>query len=695
MSSDIEKLSVQLLEHVPFGVLVWYLDDPADDGSLRLLYANRASGALLPADLGSRVGRRISEAFPSVPAERVRLYADICRQRTPRDVGQVLYGESPAEQSAFSVCAIPVLDRGVALVVENLSALKHAEAETRRLNRFLDSILEQLPAMVFVKDAETLRFQRFNRAGEELLGLKREELIGKSDHDFFPKDQAAFFVAKDREVLQRRTLEDIPEEPIQTPAGTRWLHTRKIPVLDESGEPRHLLGVSIDITVRKQAEEILRASYKELEQRVSAGSVELERQVGERHRAERALARQIDERLRAERALAQTEEQLRQSQKLEAIGRLAGGVAHDFNNILSVVLGYSDLIANQLHPSDPLRGDVREILRAAERAADLTRQLLAFSRQQVLRPQVLDLGDVVHNMERMLPRLLGEDIELTIRTAPGLSRVKADPSQIEQVVMNLVVNARDAMPTGGQLTVETAPVELDEVYVREHVGARAGPHVMLAVSDTGVGMTHDTLIRIFEPFFTTKEKGKGTGLGLSTVFGIVKQSGGSIWAYSEPGHGATFKVYLPVAGEAEPPPAPAEPPPTLRGSEAILLVEDDAQLRELTASILRRYGYRVTCCGNGAEALVTARGRNDPIDLLLTDVVMPEMSGRVLAAQLGERMPELRVLFMSGYTDDAVVRHGVLESGMEFLQKPFTPELLARRIREVLRAPRKGPLPVR
>jgi two-component system, cell cycle sensor histidine kinase and response regulator CckA len=423
--------------------------------------------------------------------------------------------------------------------------------------------------------------------------------------------------------------------------------------------------------------------YREANVALAELNESLEQRVTERTRE---LQQQIEERERAEEALLQTTEQLRHSQRLEAIGRLAGGVAHDFNNILSVVLGYSHTILEELDPAAPCREDVEEISRAGHRAADLTRQLLAFSRQQVLRARIIDLNDVITGMERMLRRVLGEDIELHVAPCRDLKRVVADSSQIEQVLMNLAVNARDAMLNGGKLTIETANVELDDEYVSHHLEATPGQHVMLAVSDTGTGMDKATLSRIFEPFFTTKEKGKGTGLGLSTVFGIVKQSGGSIWAYSEPGRGATFKIYLPVTSESGVEPQPAAPRVEVHGTEAVLLVEDDDQLRRLAALSLQRYGYRVLPCRSGLEAITLAA--QERIDLAVTDVVMPEMSGRELAERLQATTPSLRILFVSGYADDAVVRHGVLDSSMEYLQKPFTPATLAARVREVLDANR-------
>jgi PAS domain S-box-containing protein len=379
------------------------------------------------------------------------------------------------------------------------------------------------------------------------------------------------------------------------------------------------------------------------------------------------------------------EEQLRQSQKMEAVGRLAGGVAHDFNNLLTVIKGYSELMLDELKDADPLRSEVEEIKKAADRAAGLTRQLLAFSRQQVLAPKVLEMNSVVSNMDKLLKRLLGEDISLYTVLEAGLGRVKADPGQVEQVIMNLAVNARDAMPRGGKLTVETANVDLDEDYAHEHIGAKPGAYVMLAVSDTGSGMTPQVRQRIFEPFFTTKELGKGTGLGLSTVYGIVKQSEGYIWVYSEVGMGTSFKVYLPRVD------APAEVGHTrplskaaYRGSETVLLVEDEDGVRALVRQVLHKHGYTVLEARHGGEALLHCERHRGKIELLLTDVVLEQMSGTELSARLAPIRPDMKVLYISGYTDDAIVHHGVLTQGTHFLQKPFTTESLAKKIRHVL-----------
>jgi two-component system cell cycle sensor histidine kinase/response regulator CckA len=397
------------------------------------------------------------------------------------------------------------------------------------------------------------------------------------------------------------------------------------------------------------------------------------------------LSLDITDRKRAAATLARTEEQLRHAQKMEAVGRLAGGVSHDFNNVLSVVLSYTDMILSDLKSDDPMRADIEEIHKAGVRAADLTRQLLTFSRQQVVLSKVVDLNQIIAGMERLVGRLLGADVEVTLLPAARLGKVKADPGQIEQIVMNLVVNARDAMPQGGRLTVQTNNMELDEHYASEHLGVTAGPHVMLAVTDTGIGMDKETLAQVFEPFFTTKEKGKGTGLGLSIVFGIVKQSGGHVWVYSEPGKGTTFKVYLPRT-DARADVSPSQPPPAEggRGSETILLVEDDEQVRAVARGILRRSGYTVLEAPGAGEALLVVEQYGARINLIVTDVVLPRMNGPQLVERIRISRSDIKVLFMSGYTDEAIIQHGLLDSGVVFLQKPITPDSLTRKVREAL-----------
>ncbi|HEX8174161.1 MAG TPA: PAS domain S-box protein [Pyrinomonadaceae bacterium] len=379
------------------------------------------------------------------------------------------------------------------------------------------------------------------------------------------------------------------------------------------------------------------------------------------------------------------EEQLRQSQKMEAVGRLAGGVAHDFNNLLTAITGYSDLSLRRLEGNNPLRRNIEEIRKAADRAANLTRQLLAFSRKQVLQPKVLNLNDVVSDMDKMLRRLIGEDVDLLCIPAPALGCIKADPGQIEQVIMNLVVNSRDAMPRGGKLTIEAQNIFLDEVYAGGHVPVLPGAYVMLMISDTGCGMDQETQARIFEPFFTTKEQGKGTGLGLSTVYGIVKQSGGYVWVYSEVGCGTTFKIYLPrVDGEAQAEITRDLLAPLPQGTETVLLVEDEEIVRRMARQVLEMNGYCVLEAGGAREAIEICEQYKGPIHLLLTDVVMPQMGGKELAGQINALRRQIKVLFMSGYTNDAIVHHGVLDRNVAFLQKPFMPSALAHRVREVL-----------
>jgi len=379
------------------------------------------------------------------------------------------------------------------------------------------------------------------------------------------------------------------------------------------------------------------------------------------------------------------EEQLLHAQKMEAVGRLAGGVAHDFNNMLTVITGYNRMILDELSTMDPLRGYAEEILKAADRAAALTNQLLAFSRRQIMQPRVINVNAVLMQTQKMLQRLIGEDVELILDLGVNVGNIKADPGHVEQAIVNLAVNARDAMPMGGHLRIETCDVLLDDNYARTHMGVKPGEFTMIAVSDDGHGMEAEVRRHIFEPFFTTKEKGKGTGLGLATVYGIVKQTGGDIWVYSEPGQGTTFKLYFPRVREPLSDSTGSDFTATNRsGGETILVVEDEKAVRDLTVRILQQLGYSILTASSGAEALEISRSHTGHIDLLLTDVVMPNMSGRQLADHLQTTRPSTKVLFLSGYTENTVVHHGVLDAGVDFLPKPFSRENLSKKLREVL-----------
>ncbi len=504
----------------------------------------------------------------------------------------------------------------------------------------LRTLINNLPDGVYLKDRQS-RFILANRAVVEMLGARDlESIIGKTDHAFYPPETADEFLADEWAVMDSATPLYDKLTSREAAGKLRWTLTTKVPIVGSDGVVRGLVGLIHDITERKAADE-------------------------ERQRLQ---------------------EQLQAAQKMEAVGRLAGGIAHDFNNLLTVINGYCELALARPRGGDSLRSDLEEIKRASRRAATLTSQLLAFSRRQILQPKVIHLGELMAGMAEMLQRLLGEDIEITMYCAEGLWNVRADPGRIEQVVMNLAVNSRDAMPDGGKLTIETMNTVLDEGYTREHLEVRKGEYVLLAVSDTGVGMEATIQERIFEPFFTTKEKGKGTGLGLATVYGIVKQSDGYVFCYSEPGRGTTFKIYFPRVVEerdkqARPDQGSGSAP---RGTERILLVEDDDAVRRITVSILENGGYEVVAEKNGVDAMKAVAGPDAEPDLLVTDVVMPGMDGKEVARAISEKFPAVRVLFISGYTENAIVHHGVLEEGVEFIPKPFTAMELLQKVRSLL-----------
>lgn len=520
---------------------------------------------------------------------------------------------------------VPALERAVREAAER-RARAEAEEALKASEGGFHRLFNCNPHPTWVFDVETLRFLEVNEAAIEHYGYSRDEFLEMRITDIRPSQEVP--LVQEAVMVHQTGLRRF---------GT-WIHRTKDGRL-----------INVDVAAH------------DLEFRGRRGRL--------------VVAHDITER-------KELEAQLRQSQKMDAIGRLAGGVAHDFNNLLGVILGYGERLLRRL-PS-PERREISEILKAAEHAASLTRQLLAFSRRQVLKPRVLDLNAVVEEMDGMLRRIIGEDINLVTVLQDGLGRVKADPGQIQQVVMNLAVNARDAMPSGGRLTMETGNAELDHSYSSAHLAVRPGRYVMLAVTDTGMGMDAATQARIFEPFFTTKEAGKGTGLGLSTVFGIVKQSEGNIWVYSEPGHGTTFKIYLPRVDEVTEVLPPTEAGAASGGAETILLVEDADSLRELGREILEDGGYTVIEASSGTAALETLERHTGSLDLVLTDLVMPGMSGRELVDQIRRLRPGTKVLFMSGYTDDALGHNGVLESGTAFVEKPFTIDGLLRKVREVL-----------
>jgi PAS domain S-box-containing protein len=510
---------------------------------------------------------------------------------------------------------------------EAISTRSHAEHRLLASATEYRLMFDENPHPMWVFDAESLGFLAVNDAATKLYGFSREEFLGMTIEGIRPAEEVSAL---------RQYLPSMSNAP--SLAAVHVKHCKK------DGTVFEVEGVSNPIRFRGR-------------------------------RARLVLAHDIS-------GKRHLEAQLLQAQKMEAVGRLAGGVAHDFNNQLGVIQGYTEILLR--HAGEAQRGKLEQILKATQHASGLTRQLLAFSRKQIVSPKVLDLNALVSELEKMLVRLIGEDIDLAIVPGADLGQVEADPGQLEQVVMNLCVNARDAMPEGGLLRIETANVDLDAGHTSRHEIVTPGQYVMLAVSDGGCGMDKETLSRIFEPFFTTKEQGKGTGLGLAMVYGAVKQAGGYVWPYSEPGRGTTFKIYLPRLDDRPLTPAVQDAPPTPRGSETILLVEDEAALRTVVREILEGHGYRVIEAANPAEAIALAERQRDVIHLLVTDVVMPGMNGRALTTALTAVRPELRVLYMSGYTDDVIVHRGVLAPGTMLISKPFTALALLGRVREAL-----------
>jgi two-component system, cell cycle sensor histidine kinase and response regulator CckA len=623
-----------IVQSSPMGMHLYSLEA---DGRLVFRGANPAADAILRVDHSHFVGRTIEDVFPALAGTEVpQRYRRACAAGEPWQTEQIDYADERI-RGAFEVHAFQTAPGAMAAIFVDITRRKQNEEALRRERDFSDTLVQASPAF-FVAISSEGRVMMMNRAMLSALGYSRDEVVGRDYLSTFVPEADRPALGEVFNQLLRDRRPTINENRTLAKDGRELLvewHGR--PVLRRDGTLDYFFGVGIDLTERNRA-----AAEK-----------------------------------------TRLEVQLAQAQKMEAIGRLAGGVAHDFNNMLAAIQGYAELILRAQQPGDRFHGEVEEILKAGQRAAGLTQQLLAFSRKQMIAPQVLDLNGLVEDSARMLARLIGEDIVLEVAPGAGEARVKADPHQLEQVLVNLAVNARDAMPNGGRLTIRTSQLELDEERART-MNVEPGPYVVLAVGDTGGGMDDATRARIFEPFFTTKEPSRGTGLGLATVHGIVLQNHGQIEVFSAPGVGTTFLIYLPREEAPAREPGGLPETSTAVGTETILLVEDEALVRTLARTVLVSLGYDVLEANDGQDALRLCGSHPGAIHLLLTDVIMPSMNGRDLARQVLELRPGVKVLFMSGYTHDALAPHGVLEEGIELLEKPFTVEDLGRRVRAVL-----------
>jgi PAS domain S-box-containing protein len=606
----------------PMGVHMYSLEP---DGRLVFRAANAAADRILGVNHRTLEGLSIEEAFPSlIDTEVPARYREVAAAGTSWMVPQVDYRDGRIT-GAFEVYAFQTTPGSMAVLFLDVTERLKSEEALRQKTEELDAFFSSAPDLLCIADLDGY-FRRLNREWERTLGYTVEELAGRRFLDFVHPDDLEATDDAIRRLGAQHSVLGFTNRYRHRNGSYRWLEWRSFPA------GRTVYAAARDMTDHRAMEE---------EQR-------------------------------------RLQQQLEQAMKMEAIGRLAGGVAHDFNNLLTAILGNTDLALASVPRGHALEEPLREVDRAARSAASLTRQLLAFSRKQIVEPRVLDVNAELSRLHQMLVRLLGEDIALETIPGPGLGSVRVDAGQLEQVVVNLAVNARDAMPTGGRLVIETANVVLDDDYCTRHPHAPLGPCVRIAVSDSGHGMPPDVLARLFEPFFTTKSKERGTGLGLATTYGIVKQAGGSLEVYSEVDHGTSFKVYLPRVDEEAEQWAPfASQGDAPGGTETILLVEDEEQVRQLAVRVLRRLGYTVLAAGAGTHALAIAEGHDGPIHLLLTDVVMPGMSGRELANRLADRRPTVKVLYTSGYTENVIVHHGVLDAGIRFVSKPYTPRELA------------------
>ncbi len=623
-----------VVENAPEGIII--------HNNAIIRYANPAALSILGAkEPGQLLGRSLMD----------RIHPDFHQAVQLRIRGSQLAWEPvPAMEQAWitedgqsvdvEVSSVPFIhnQEDAALVFfHDVTERKRAEEARRRTQSLLQSVIEGTSDAVYVKDAEG-RYLLVNSSVGRAMGKPVQDIIGRDDLALWPPGMGEAIMAADQTVMRERRTTTVEESMRLNNGAIATYFTAKGPMIDHRGNVVGLFGISRDVT--------------------------------ERNRAEQERAR--------------LQEQLQQAQKMESIGRLAGGVAHDFNNLLTVINGYSGMLLSEVGPNDPIRPRLEEIATAGERAAELTRQLLAFSRKQVIEPRILDLNQVVEDVTKMLRRLLGEDIAVHTVLAPDLGPIRSDSGQLHQLLMNLAVNARDAMPNGGKFVIETENIEIDEEYAATHAESRVGAFVLLTVTDTGIGMNEETLRRAFEPFFTTKGTGEGTGLGLSTVYGIVKQGEGWISVYSEVGKGTTFRIYLPRAGNSPTPQHDETAAPKLEGKETILVVEDQDDVRKLTCTVLQRLGYHVLQAPHGSDALRLSKAYEGEIHLLLTDVVMPEMTGRELAERLARERPDIRVVYMSGYTGNVIAKQEVLERGAAYLAKPFSPRALGAKLREVL-----------
>jgi two-component system cell cycle sensor histidine kinase/response regulator CckA len=606
---------------------------------------NKSLAAINGLSVEQHLGKTLSEVLPEMSLVLAPLLQQVMDTGEPMLDLEITGEPQPnsTKEHYWLVSLYPVRIQagellGAGVLVSDITERKQAEVALRESEERYRLLFESNPQPMWVYDVETLAFLAVNKSAVHHYGYSREEFLSMTIEDIRPaEDLPAFY-----------------DSLVRPSRG-----------LDRAGEWRHVKRDGSIIEVEITSHSLMFADRQ----------------------AELILANDITERNRLEAALLSSEEQLRQSQKLEAIGQLAGGVAHDFNNLLTAINGYSALALRRVGPDHAVSSYLEEIKKAGDRAANLTRQLLAFGRKQLLQPLAINLNDIVGDMIKLLKRLIGEHVQLVTVPGADLKQIKADPGQLEQVLVNLVVNARDAMPRGGTITIETANTTLDGAYASRHVGVTPGEYIMLAISDTGTGMDQDTKTRVFEPFFTTKEKGKGTGLGLSTVYGIVRQSGGNVWVYSELGKGTTFKVYLPqIEDDVAVRGALKEDLTRHRGTETVLLVEDEDTVRKLTSELLEESGYVVLEANGGEQAMALFQAHKGPIDILITDVVMPKMSGKEVAEQLRNVHPETKVLFMSGYTDEAIVHHGIVDSHIAFIQKPFSENALTRKVRDVLDA---------